>query len=74
MPTQLEVLEAEALKLTAPERARLAEQLIASLDEDTEIDQAWAGEIERRIAEIDSGKIQMIPADDAIAKARAALK
>ncbi len=74
MPTQLEVLEAEALKLTAPERARLAEQLIASLDEDTEIDQAWAREIERRIAEIDSGKIQMIPADEAIAKARAALK
>ena len=74
MPTQLEILEAEALKLTASDRARLAEHLIASLDEDTEIEEAWATEVERRIAEIDTGKVQMIPAAEAIAEARASLK
>ena len=42
MQTQFEVLEAEVLKLTAIERARLAELLIASLDEDSEIEEAWA--------------------------------
>lgn len=74
MQTPFELLEAETMKLTATERARLAEHLIASLDEDTEIEEAWAVEIEQRIAAIESGKIQLIPAGDAIAQVRAALK
>lgn len=74
MQTQFEILEAETLKLSAAERARLAEHLIASLDEDTETEKAWASEVENRIAEIDSGKVQLIPAAEAIAQARAALK
>jgi putative addiction module component (TIGR02574 family) len=74
MQTLLEILEAEVLKLSAGERARLAEHLIASLDEDTEIEEAWAVEVERRIAEIEGEKVQMIPAAEAIAQARASLK
>ena len=74
METQLEILEAQALKLTTSERAHLAERLIASLDEDAEIEEAWAVEVERRIAEIDSGRVQMIPATEAIARARESLK
>ena len=74
MQTQLESLEAEALKLTAAERAQLAEHLIASLDEDTEIEEAWAVEVAQRVAEIESGQVQMIPATEAIAQARASLK
>ena len=62
------------LKLTPSERAHLAERLIASLDEDAEIEEAWATEVERRIAEIDSGRGQMIPAGEAIARARASFK
>jgi hypothetical protein len=38
--TQLEILEAEALKLTPGERAALAQRLLASLDEDAEIEDA----------------------------------
>ena len=45
METQLEILEAQALKLTTSERAHLAERLIASLDEDGEIEAAWAAEV-----------------------------
>jgi len=71
--TQFETLEAEALKLTVAERAKLAEYLIASLDEDSEIEEAWAGETERRIAEIEAGAAQLIPAAEAIANARTAL-
>lgn len=74
MQTQFEALEAEALKLTTAERAKLAEHLIASLDEDTEIEGAWAAEVERRIAEIEAGAVSLIPAEEAIARARAALK
>lgn len=74
MQTQFELLEAETLKLTAAERARLAEHLIASLDEDTEIEEAWAVEVEKRIASIENGSVQLIPVSEAIAQARAALK
>ncbi len=49
MSSQLEAVEAWALKLTAEERAQLADRLIASLFEDHEVEEAWAAEVERRI-------------------------
>ena len=74
METQLEILESEALKLTIGERAALAQRLLVSLDEDAEIEDAWAAEIERRIAEVESGAVQVIPIAEALARVRAALK
>ena len=74
METQLEILESEALKLTPDERAALAQRLLASLDEDAEIEDAWAAEIERRIADVESGAVQVIPIAEALARVRAALK
>ena len=70
---QLEIVEAQALTLTAEERARLADRLIASLFEGSKVVEAWAAEVERRIEEIESGRTQLVPAADAIARARAAL-
>ena len=74
METQLEILETEALKLTPSERAALAQRLLASLDEDSEIEEAWAAEIERRIAEVESGAVQVVPIAEALAQVRAKLK
>ena len=74
METQLEILESEALKLTLGERAALAQRHLASLDEDSEIEDAWAAEIERRIADVESGAVQVIPIAEALARVRAALK
>ena len=74
MGSQLEFLEAEALKLTPGERAAFAQLLLASLDEDAEIEDAWAAETERRISDIESGAAQVIPIADALAQVRAALK
>ena len=74
MSIQLEAVEAQALKLTAEERAQLADRLIASLFEDHEVEEAWAVEVERRVEEIESGRSRLIPAEEAIARARAALK
>lgn len=74
MPKQVDVLEAEVLKLAPEERARLADRLLASLCDDTEVEEAWAAEVDRRIAEIEAGRAQLIPAAEAIASARDALK
>ena len=74
MPNQLEAVEAQALKLSAEERAQLADRLIASLFEDHDVEEAWAAEVERRIEEIESGRAKMVPAAEAIARARATIK
>jgi putative addiction module component (TIGR02574 family) len=60
MSSQLEAVEAQALKLTAAERAQLADRFIASLFEDQEVEEAWAAEVERHIEEIESGRTKLI--------------
>jgi putative addiction module component (TIGR02574 family) len=65
MASTVEVLEAEALQLPAADRARLVERLIASLDMDPQVEEAWAAEVERRNAEIESGAVSLIPGPEA---------
>jgi len=74
MSSQLEAVQMQALKLTAEERVQLADRLIASLFEDHEVEEAWAIEVERRIEEIESGRSKLIPAAEAIARARDAIE
>jgi len=74
MSNQLEAVQAQALMLSAEERALLADRLIASLFKSDDVEHAWAAEVERRIAEIEGGRTQLVPASDAIARARAAIK
>jgi putative addiction module component (TIGR02574 family) len=71
MASSIEVLEAEALQLPAADRARLVERLIASLDIDPAIEEAWATEVERRNAEIESGAVSLIPGPEALAELKA---
>jgi putative addiction module component (TIGR02574 family) len=59
-------IEQELLKLPAADRARLAERLIASLDEDAEVEAAWRAEVRRRDAELQSGAVPGIPVEDAL--------
>lgn len=68
MSSTVESLEAEALRLPAAERARLVERLIASLDMDPGVEEAWAAEVERRNAEIESGAVSLVPGPDALAR------
>lgn len=63
-------IEQELLKLPTAERARLAERLIASLDEDAEIEEAWIEEVRRRDQEIQSGAVETIPLEDALTSIR----
>ena len=74
MSTRLEVLENEALKLTISERAALAQWLLASLDADAEVEEAWAIEVERRIAAVERGEMTDIPMVEALAALRAGLR
>lgn len=74
MDTGLEKLEAEALKLPPEDRAALAQKLLASLEENADIEEAWAVEVERRIAEVESGAVQLIPMEEALAHVRSVLK
>ena len=71
MSSTVEALEAEALQLSATERARLIERLIASLDVDPEVEDAWAAEVERRNAEIESGAASFCPGPEAVARLKA---
>lgn len=63
-------LEQELLRLPAAERARLAERLIASLDEDAEVEGAWRTEVQRRDEELRSGSVESIPLRDALTTIR----
>ncbi len=74
MSSSLEVLEAELLQLPATERARLVERLIASLDADPEVEEAWAAEVERRQAEIESGAVSLLPGPETLAGLKAKLR
>lgn len=68
-----EELEAAALSLPPGERARLAQRLIASLDEETEVDQAWIREVRRRLERFRAGEMDSVPAADVIKEARGRL-
>jgi putative addiction module component (TIGR02574 family) len=71
MSASLEAVEAEALRLSPNERAKLVERLIASLDADPAVEEAWATEVERRLAEIDAGTASILPGPETIAKLKA---
>ena len=72
----IEALEREALKLPAEDRARLARELLDSLDKlpPQELDRLWLDEASRRAAEIDAGEVQLVSSEDVDRKARALLR
>jgi putative addiction module component (TIGR02574 family) len=53
----------EAMRLDPAERAILMRLLIDTLDSDSEegAEDAWRAEVERRIAELDSGAVEAVP-------------
>ena len=72
MTTLVEELSERAKSLSEQDRARLAEELLASLDQgpDLELDAAWNHEIQRRVAEVESGTVTLVSAEDVHAEAR----
>ena len=66
-----QILE-EAEQLSAPERAELADRIVESLAHDIlpEIAAAQIAEVSRRIAQVESGEVSLIPGDEALAHVR----
>ena len=71
MATEFDTLQAEVLRLSPKDRARLLDRLIASLDADTEAEAAWDALAAQREAEIESGVIEPVSLDAAIARLEA---
>jgi len=76
MDVRFDDIVADAMKLPLRDRVRLAQRLVSSLDEeaDENVEELWLAEAERRLDELRSGSAQGVPADEAFAKARAALR
>lgn len=66
----------DALALPAEVRAALVDSLIESLDPtiDEGAEEAWREEIYRRLEQIDSGAVQLIPWEDARRRLRTRLE
>ena len=72
MPMTVEQIVAEAMHLPTEARAQLADQLVESLDaaELNRMDRLWSVEARRRLDEIIAGKVETIPGEEALARAR----
>ena len=71
MATSFKKIEQQAQALAAENRAKLAETLLESLQTPlSEIETAWAQEIEERVAAFDRGETQAYAAEDVFAEAR----
>jgi putative addiction module component (TIGR02574 family) len=75
MSTTADTILGTALALPPDERAWLAAELIASLEdgEDTNVEAAWGQEIDKRIAEVESGEAETTDWNEARARIRATL-
>ncbi|MFY9621078.1 MAG: addiction module protein [Pyrinomonadaceae bacterium] len=71
MSTSEEIFR-EAMMLSPEVRAQLAERLIGSLAEDVppEIAASQFAEVQRRIAQVETGEVELIPGDEILARAR----
>ena len=71
MSASLKQIEEQARALSAEDRAKLAEAMLESLHAPlSEIQSAWAEEVERRVAAFDRGEIPAYAAEDVFAEAR----
>ena len=63
----------EALSLPADVRLSLIEKLLTSLNLpiDDQIDHLWAEEAERRVSQIEEGKIKLVSGEEVFARIRA---
>lgn len=71
-----ESIEKEALSLNAQQRARLAQELLDSIDNLTphELEALWLEEAERRAKEIDAGAAELVDGQEVARKARALVR
>jgi len=72
MPMTLKELYTETRQLPREQAAELMDLLLIDTfsEPDPAVEEAWGREIDRRLAELESGLVQGIPAEEVMAKAR----
>jgi len=72
MSALFDELAKKAQALNVDERARLAQELLESVerDSDPDVQAAWEAEIADRIAKYERGEAKLIPAEEVFAAAR----
>ncbi|MDH3460980.1 MAG: addiction module protein [Burkholderiaceae bacterium] len=71
MTIPVQDLAAEVLGLPPEDRARMLELLLASFEPKSKAQKAWMDLALRRREEVQSGKVSMVPGDEALARVRA---
>jgi hypothetical protein len=71
MELTLDTLEAEILKLSMADRARLLDTLLESIDPSEEVEREWERIADERDAELDSGKVEAVDGPTVLARLRA---
>ena len=74
MSTSLDALMADALKLSQDDRAELIERLVDTVLPAPPLHPAWEAEIARRVADMDAGLTESIPAEQVHAEMRAIIE
>ncbi|MFZ0299972.1 MAG: addiction module protein [Candidatus Sulfotelmatobacter sp.] len=77
MTRQVSELLERALTLSTQERGLLIDRLIETLDDEPAeegVEEAWAKEIERRMDDIRSGRVETIPAEQVRDRLKARLR
>lgn len=74
MPMQLDVLEAQVLNLAPVDRSHLLDRLVASIDADHDVQQAWELEALERDMEIQNGQVKVVLGKDVLARLAAKLQ
>jgi putative addiction module component (TIGR02574 family) len=71
-----QTLEQEVMNLPVSTRAKLAHDILQSLDtlSATELDALWLDEAEHRLKQLDSGLVESVSAEDVMGKAKALIR
>ncbi|HEU5123544.1 MAG TPA: addiction module protein [Verrucomicrobiae bacterium] len=72
MPMTLDQIVEETRQMPSEVVAELVDRILIVRhgDLDTSVDSAWKAEARRRVAELESGRIQGVPLEESLARAR----
>jgi len=70
MARPVSIIQEEIRQLSVAEKEQVLRTLLEELDgpPDPDVEAAWLEEVERRAAEIDSGQVKCVPADEVFRK------
>jgi hypothetical protein len=74
MSMQLDALEAQVLNLALVDRSHLLDRLVASIEADHDLQQAWELEALERDMEIQNGQVKVVSGKDVLARLAAKLQ